>query len=624
MDIKKLNILFSIIFFTTLVILGFWYALYMGLALLIIVIYINCENKKSLNLDYLNKQPFAYVVLDGFEIIKSDSKFKEIVDLNVNNIKEVIRDFDISKNQSDTFINGNHYNLYIQLINKGKKSKTKHTVVFFVPNNDIKGNYFEKDELVVSLIFIDNYEKLMNSIEKSSRPLLVALIDEKINDLENQSEGIVRKFNNDKYMFISFKKKLEIIKGKKFDILGKMSEIQIGNEFPVTISIGVGVDGGTLKRTMEHAVYAINLARSRGGNQVIVRNKKDYYFYSEPPKENKNVNMKSQYSISKIYALIDLIDKCSNVIVMGHRNADLDCFGASIGIYKIVNARGKPCNIVINKVMPSVKLLYEKFLEIDDNEKIFVTPSESNELVGDNTLLIVVDTHKVSMTDNQEIFKNIKKIVVLDHHKKGTDYIENVFLNYHDPFASSTCELVTEIIQFTGEINLESLLADALLAGITIDTKNFSLKTGHRTFETAAFLRKNGADSVRVKLLLQNDFETYRAKTIIVSNAEIIEDLIAISVIEEEVDNSKLIIALSADDLLTISGIKASFVLCKQDEVILISGRSIGNINVQVILEKLGGGGDRNSSGAEMFNVSIEEAREKLKLCIKEYMEVNV
>ena len=633
------NLLFGVVFIVTLFVFGFQISLFIGLIILVVLYLKNRKNvevdmvksatksdENILNFDYLQNQPFAYAVLDNFDIVGSDKEFKKIGGYDATNITEIVKNFSLSEKRQQVSINGKYYELYSSSIFKSENGMTReYTAVFFIPNDHINGKAYscEEERTIVSLIFIDDYDEVLDSTEEFNRPILQALIDRQLNDLSNKVSGIIRKFEKDKYMFIFSNEKLDLLKEEKFEILSKIRDIQVGNTLPVTLSIGIGLNGSTLSQSMEYALRAMDLALGRGGDQVLIKDSENYYFYGGTSKEN--ITNKRVRSRVKAYALLELIDDASNIMVMGHRNADLDCFGAGVGVYKIANSRGKKCNIILNKIMPSVGLLYDSLLEAKPiYEKVFVNHTDSDKLIKENTLLIVVDTHKVSMTDNIQIFEKVSKIVILDHHRKGTDFIDNAILSYHEPFASSTCELVTEMIQSMDNVKLDDVEADALLAGITMDTKNFAFKTGAKTFETAAFLRRNGADSVRVRMLFQNDFETCKAKSNTVGSAKIFRDSIVISVCTSNVSDLALVIAMSADDLLNVFGIKASFVLCSQDDLVLISGRSLGGINVQMIMEKLGGGGHQMVSGAQLIGITLDEAMEKLKVAIDEYMEVNV
>ena len=469
------------------------------------------------------------------------------------------------------------------------------------------------DKVAVSLIIIDNYDDVMETVEEIGRPLLTALIDRQLNTLAQYSNGIIKKFEKDKYIFIFSQNKLMHMKEKNFEVLDRIRSIDAGNQIPVTISAGIGLGGETLAKTMEYARAAIDLALGRGGDQILLKDSEKYYFYGGKSAE-KESSSRVRARV-KAYALTELIKESGNIIIMGHRYPDMDCLGAGIGIYKIASGYGKPCYIILNGPTPGIRLLYDRLMELPEYREIILINSETAlKMTNTDTLLVIVDTHRPSFTECPELFKKTNKIVVIDHHRKCAENVDNPVLNYHEPYASSTSELITEMLQYA-EINVgfEKTEADALLAGITIDTKNFALKTGAKTFEAAAYLKRYGADTTRVRLLQQSDLQSYKEKVRAVNDAEILNNNIAISVCAGEVENPSLITAQAADELLFLTGVVASFVLCKFGDVIIISARSYGEVNVQMIMEKLGGGGHQNVAGAQIKGSTIDEVKEKLK-----------
>lgn len=477
----------------------------------------------------------------------------------------------------------------------------------------------DSQKTVIALIFIDNYEEVIESMEDASVPLLTALIERKLNSLATQIGGVVRKFEKDRYLFILTQEKLEELKEKKFEILNEVREINIGEHIPVTLSIGIGVGAKTLDAAMKSARAAIDLALGRGGDQVLIKEEEKYLFYGGKSGEvSHNSRIRARV---KADALSELIGESSEIFTMGHTHADLDCLGSSIGICKIANTLGKECYIILDHISPGIKKLYKRMVESGLENK-FITSAEALERMTSKTLLVITDTHRHSILECGDVLNQANKVVVFDHHRKSTDFIENAVLFYHEPYASSTCELVTEIIQYIGEkIKLKPIEADALLAGITVDTKNFCVKTGAITFEAAAYLRRNGADSIRVRLLFQDDIDAHRAKAAAIRNAEIFMDHIALSICEPDMANTTITAAQAADDLLNITGIKASFVFCQLENKIYISARSFGDINVQVILEKLGGGGHQTVSGAQLPGADLYETKELMKQIIQDYLQ---
>lgn len=478
----------------------------------------------------------------------------------------------------------------------------------------------EEQKTVVGLLFLDNYEEVVDSLDESRLPLLTAMIDRKLNALAVSVGGIIKKFEKDRYIFLLSRGKLEELKEKKFEILNEIKEISVGDHIPVTISIGIGIGDESLELAHKNARAAMDLALGRGGDQVLIKTGEKYLFYGGKSGEvGHNARIRARV---KADALWELIGGASDVLVMGHKQADFDSLGAAMGICPIARTMGKPCHIVLNTVSAGIDSLYNKIIQTEGYEKLFVTGEEASSLLTDKTLLIITDTHRYSMTEHPPLIERAKKVVLFDHHRKSTDFIDNAVLIYHEPYASSTCELITEMIQYFGEkIKLKPIEADALLAGITVDTKNFSMKTGAITFEAAAFLRRNGGDSIRVRKLFQNDILSYKIRATIVKNAEIFQDKFAISVCEEEGEDALLVTAQAADELLNIKGVIASFVCCPKGDTIYISARSFGEINVQLIMEKLGGGGHLSVSGAQVHSTSIEEVTTQLKNAIEQYIE---
>ena len=370
---------------------------------------------------------------------------------------------------------------------------------------------------------------------------------------------------------------------------------------------------------MQSATAALDLALGRGGDQVLIKDGEKYLFYGAKAGEmGRNGRIRARV---KADALWELMGGASNIMVMGHRHADLDSLGSCMGICAIARALDKKCHILMNDIGIGIKRLYENMAENGHYETAFIKDAEAWKLMDEKTLVIVVDTHRSSMVESPSVLQAAKQIVVFDHHRKSTDFIDQAVLMYHEPYASSTAELVTEMIQHIGKkIKLKTIEADALLAGITVDTKNFAVKTGAITFEAAGFLRRNGADSIRVRLLFQNDIESYKAKATAVRDAELFLDCMAISECPSNVENSMLTAAQAADDLMNVTGIKASFVCSKVGDVVYVSARSFGEINVQRIMEKLGGGGHFTVSGAQLRGCTVEEAKEKIRGAIEEYL----
>lgn len=474
-------------------------------------------------------------------------------------------------------------------------------------------------ETVIGMLFLDNYEDVVDSLAEDRQPLLSAVVDRKLTKFAADANGVMRKLEKDRYIFLVSKGDLEVLKEKKFDIMNTIREISVGEHIPVTMSMGIGVGGGSLEDAMQSAKAALDLALGRGGDQVLIKEGEKYLFYGAKAGEmGRNSRIRARV---KADALWELMGEASGIFVMGHRNADLDSLGSCMGICAIARAMDKRCHIMMNEIGTGIKHLYANMMENGHYEIAFTKDGDALKMMDEKSLVIVVDTHRSSMVESPQVLAAAKKIVVFDHHRKSTDFIEQAVLIYHEPYASSTAELITEMIQHIGKkIKLKPIEADALLAGITVDTKNFAVKTGAITFETAGFLRRNGADSIRVRMLFQNDMESYRAKAAAVRDAELFHDCMAISVCPASVENSTLIAAQAADDLMNVVGIKASFVCTKVEDTVFVSARSFGEINVQRIMERLGGGGHFTVSGAQLRDCTMEEAKEKIRGAIEEYL----
>ncbi len=466
--------------------------------------------------------------------------------------------------------------------------------------------------IVAGLIFIDNYEESLQYSDEARRPLIIASIDQIIHSFSQEVDGIVTKFEKDRYHLIFSEEHLNFLIEQKFNVLDQVRSIHIDTGIPITLSIGMGIHGKTLNQTMEFARAAVDLALGRGGDQVVIKSEDEYLFFGGKAKEiDHNTRVRARV---KAYALSELITETQNVIVMGHRFPDLDCLGAAIGIHRICETFGKRSNILLNEATSSIRLLYDKLINLEKYKNVFINNETALSLLTPNTLVIIVDCHRPSVLECSEIYEKANRVVLFDHHRKNVEFISDAVLTYHEPYASSTSELVTEMMPyFQIPVKLMCLEADALLAGISVDTKNFAFKTGAKTFEAAAYLRRNGADGIRVRILFQNDREAYRAKSMAVNNAEIFFHNIAISVCPSDVENPALATAQAADELLNISGIGASFVLCHVDDTVLISARSLGDVNVHMIMEKLGGGGHQMVAGAQLSGVTMDEALRKLQ-----------
>lgn len=450
----------------------------------------------------------------------------------------------------------------------------------------------DKKEMVVGLIYLDNYDEAMESVEAVKSSLLIALIDRKINQYIFQYEGILKRLEKDKYIFIIKHTCLEQMQESRFDILDDVKTVNIGNEMSVTLSIGIGSGGQSFALRNDFARSAMDMALGRGGDQAVVKDGESIrYFGGKSRSVEKSTRVKARV---KAHALRGIMETMDTVLIMGHKNMDIDCFGSAIGIWRIAATLDKNAHIVMGNINSTLKPMVDRFIDSDDYpEDIFIDEAEARELAGEHTMLIVVDVNRPSITEAPELLNIIDDIVVLDHHRQSSEIIKNAVLSYVEPYASSACEMVAEIVQYIDEITkIKSAEADAMYAGIVVDTQNFNNQTGVRTFEAAAYLRRSGADITRVRKLFREKLNDYMAKAEAVHNAEIYNKHFAISVCSAEGVESPIVIgAQAANELLNIIGIKASIVLTKYNEVIYVSARSIDEINVQVMMEKLGGGG---------------------------------
>lgn len=480
----------------------------------------------------------------------------------------------------------------------------------------------DDQSLAVGMIYIDNYDEALESVEDVRRSLLMALIDRKINRYISSVDGIARKLEKDKYLVIMRKKALRTLKESRFDLLEDVKTVNIGNEMAVTVSIGVGVDASTYIQNCEFARTAIDLALGRGGDQAVVKSPDSIVYYGGKSQQiEKNTRVKARV---KANALQEIITSKDRVLIMVHRLADADAFGAAVGISCIARALGRKSHIVINDITTSVKPLVDLFRDRNIYEEDFIISSaDALEIADNSTVLVVVDVNKPSITECPDLIKSCKTVVVLDHHRQSSEVIENATLSYVEPYASSTCEMVAEVLQYiAGTVKVRSNEADCMYSGIMVDTNNFTAKTGVRTFEAAAFLRRCGADVTRVRKMFRDGALEYKAKAETVRNAEIYKNAYAMGVCPAEgLESPTEIGAQAANELLGINGIKASFVATDYNGTIYISARSIDEVNVQIIMERLGGGGHMNIAGAQLTNTTPERAIAIVKETVNQMLE---
>lgn len=473
-------------------------------------------------------------------------------------------------------------------------------------------------KLIVGLLYIDNYEEALESIDEVRRSLLIALVDRKINKYMQSIDAVIKKLEKDKYIFVFQNKYLQQLQTNKFSILEEVRNVSIGNEMSVTISMGLGVNADAYLRGYEYARAAIDLALGRGGDQAVVKEgEKIYYYGGKSISVEKNTRVKARV---KAHALKELVEAKDKLIIMGHSIGDVDSFGAAIGVYRIAKTLGKKAHIVVNEVTSSVRPLLTRFVNNPDYEEdMILNSTQAIESVDMNTLLVVVDVNRPSYTECPELLNIAKTIIVLDHHRQTGEAVENAVLSYIEPYASSSCEMVAEILQYIGDnLKLRQVEADAMYSGIMIDTNNFLTKTGVRTFEAAAYLRRSGADVTRIRKCFRTDMADYLVKAHAITSTEVFLEKFAFAeCLSEGMDSPTVLGAQVANELLTISNIIASFVFTPLHGKIYISARSIDELNVQVVMEKLGGGGHMSVAGAQLSDCTVEVAKQKVKDVLK-------
>ena len=504
-----------------------------------------------------------------------------------------------------------------------EKKKQKEYVLSLYFINETKYNelfdIYNNSKPCIGVAMIDNYDEIIQRILPEKKIELLAKIEKEIIGWVVQTGGLIIKTERDYFVYVFEQKYLSEFEKEKFNILDKIKTIEYDNKFPITLSIAISADGKNNYEKYKSALAAMEIVLGRGGDQAVIRRDGKYKFFGGKTLEvEKRTKVKARTISQSISRVIEASD---NVLIMGHKNIDIDAFGSALGLFRLSKCLGKKCYIVSE---PKGKSL-GKFIEVLNSEEeykdVVITEEEAFELITDNSLLIVVDTHKTSYVEFPDLLEKIDRKVIIDHHRKAPDCIENPLISFHEVYASSASELVTEIIQYSQEnVELKLIEAESLYGGIMVDTKDFTFKTGVRTFEAAAYLRKYGVDIIRVKKWFQADLESYNIIANIVKNVEIFNDTIAVAVYDEDGENSNLICAKAADELLTISDITASFVMAKMGDKVCISGRSIGDINVQIILEKMGGGGHITLAGAQLEGFSLEDAKNELIIRINEYL----
>jgi c-di-AMP phosphodiesterase-like protein len=578
----------------------------------------------------LVRSPFPLIITDKSGVLLwYNQRFSLIINKeNVigKNISEVINDlnpkhlYDSNKKVfNDIKLQDKYFDIYTSTI-EANDSNTDSVVLLYLydvtENVELK-KAIEANRETVMLVEVDNMDEVLKSTEDDKKPLLIAEIERTINGYAQSISGMIKKYSSSKYIVVVQDKYVEKEMEKKFSILDSMREITMGNKLAVTLSIGVGRGAETPLENENLAVAAKELALGRGGDQVVVKKGEKLEFYGGKTKEvEKRTKVRSRVIA---HSLLNLISESSKVFIMGHVNPDIDCLGSAVGLYSTVKSLNKECYIILNNSNNSIQLVLQKLEEDKSYEETFIDSNECMNLIDENSLLILVDVHNKSYVQNMNIVEKIQRLVIIDHHRKSTDFIEGALLSYIEPYASSTSELVTEMLQYMiDKPKLKSIEAEALLAGICVDTKNFYFKTGVRTFEAASFLRKLGADTLDVKKLFADNLDTYLKRAEIIKSSKVTNN-IAIAVCPPDIEDTVLA-AQAADELLNITGIQASFVFVKIEDEILISGRSLGSINVQLILESLGGGGHMTMAGTRLKDITMSEAQEMLQNAIDKYL----
>ena len=586
----------------------------------------------------LINSPFPLVILEtNGNIVWKSSKFvTEFADIDMDNyiddliidIKDEIEKSDNKKRKSvirQIQIGKKTYTVQGEFA-KSKKYERKKSpeymmILYFIDETEkVKLKQENEDKKIcVGIIMIDNYEEVTQRVDAEQKTQLMAKVESTIYDWVNETNGILVKADRDTYVYVFEQKNLEKIKEEKFAILDSIKNLVRKDKIQLTLSIAISNEGDTERDVYKSASAAMDVILGRGGDQAVIRQNGKYLFFGGKVEEvEKRTKVKARIVA---HALEELIKENDKIMIMGHTNPDIDAIGSALGIYRIAKTLGKEARIVANVETPSIKDLYESIK--DQYQEIFINSETALAQVDSETLLVVVDTHKKTYVESPELLTKTNKIVVIDHHRRSADFIDNSILTFQEVYASSAAELVTEIIQYTqNEVELSEVEAEALYAGIMMDTKNFTFKTGVRTFEAAAYLRRCGVDIIKVKKWFQSNLESYNTISEIVRKAEIVRDSIGISIYDVQEKETSLICAKAADELLTIGNITASFVLgLMEDGKVCISGRSIGDVNVQMILEKLGGGGHITLAGAQLENVTIDEAKQELISKINEYFE---
>ena len=651
-NIPEINIYILIIGITSLILL--FYNLYIGCLFFFAFIYIVFHNLRvsnfrkkewtkyitnlSLDIDETTKKaimnlpiPLCILEFDG-NISWFNEKFYEMTqspDLLGENIDNIVKNLNLRKvlNENkemytDVTYKGRDYTVVYNVIKNEQNKQVKYLMMlYWIDKTDYLtlSQKYEEEKNVIMLIQVDGYDEVLKSASEEKRPLISLELERILSGLENSLQAAVKRTSKDKYIIITNQKSLTKLQENKFTILDTVRNIDYGNTLPVTISIGVGRDGESIYENFKWATGALDLALGRGGDQAVVKTKSKFEFYGGKSKGvEKTTKVKSRLIG---HALKEIVSQSKNIYIMGHKYPDLDAMGAAVGIYDICKSLKKDAHIVLDQSNESIDEFINRLNKQEYYSDLFINKEEAIKNCTRDTLVIVVDTHRASYIECEELLAISRKIAVIDHHRKGVEFIQNTVLSFHEIYVSSTCEMVTEVLQCLEEdVKIHKLTAEGLLAGISLDTKFFALKTGVRTFEAASYLKKLGADTTEVKKLFRTSVEDFKIKADIISNTRIVDNRICISYSKNKSDNINMVIAQAADELLTVKNVEASFVLGEKNGTVFISARSLEKINVHVLMEKLGGGGHIDIAGAQLKNTSIEEAYKKVNDIIEQYL----
>lgn len=651
-NMPEINIYILIIGITSLILL--FYNLYIGCLFFFGFIYIVFHNwrianfrKKewnryienlSLDIDETTKKaimnlpiPLCILEFDG-NISWYNKRFYDMTqspDLLGENIDNIVKNLNLRKvlNENkemytDVSYNDREYTVVYNVIKNEQDDQVKYLMMLYWIDKTqylALSQKYEEEKNIIMLIQVDGYDEVLKSADEDKRSLISVELERILCGLEISLQAAVKRTSKDKYIVITNQKGLSKLQENKFAILDTIRGIDYGNTLPVTISIGVGRSGDSIYENIKLATGALDLALGRGGDQAIVKTKDKFEFYGGKSKAvEKTTKVKSRLIG---HALKEIVSQSQTIYIMGHKYPDLDAMGAAVGIYDICKSLKKETYIVLDSVNESIDEFVSRLNKCEYYKDLFISKEDAIKNCTRETLVVVVDTHRPSYTECEELLGISKKVAVIDHHRKGVESIQDTVLSFHEIYVSSTCEMVTEVVQYLeDDVKINKLTAEGLLAGISLDTKFFAFKTGVRTFEAASYLKKVGADTTEVKKLFRSNVEDFKTKAEIISNTRIIDNRICISYSKIQSENINVVIAQAADELLTVKKIEASFILGEKDGTVFISARSLGKINVHVLMEKLGGGGHMDIAGAQLEGVPIKEAYMKVHEIIEQYL----